>query len=125
MHCDEVQGVSGNFSADCCCTKSVCLLPSRKTYSSRKTRFSVESTTVSKNLIKQLHTLPVLHFNRCLTTVYSETTAHFNGNFDTDNQIYVGFSESKVPYFIATKPFDVIRCFLIQLLLTSLHYFSI
>jgi hypothetical protein len=23
-----------------------------------------------------------------LTTEYSETTAHFNGNFDTDNQIY-------------------------------------
>jgi hypothetical protein len=31
----------------------------------------------------------VLHFNRCLATEYSETTAHFNGNFDTDNQIYV------------------------------------
>jgi hypothetical protein len=28
-----------------------------------------------------------LHFNSCLTTEYSETTAHFNGNFDTDNQI--------------------------------------
>jgi hypothetical protein len=42
-----------------------------------------------KNWIKQLHTLPVLHFNLCLTTEYSETTAHFNGNFDTDNQIYV------------------------------------
>jgi hypothetical protein len=40
------------------------------------------------NWIKQLHTLPVLHFNRCLTTEYSETTAHLNGNFDTDNQIY-------------------------------------
>jgi hypothetical protein len=26
------------------------------------------------NWIKQLHTLPVLHFNRCLTTEYSETT---------------------------------------------------
>jgi hypothetical protein len=43
----------------------------------------------SKNRIKQLHTLPVLQFNRCLTTEYSETTAHFNGNFDNDNQIYV------------------------------------
>jgi hypothetical protein len=42
---------------------------------------------VSKNWIKQLHTLAVLHFNRCITTDYSETTAHFNGNFDTDNQI--------------------------------------
>jgi hypothetical protein len=31
----------------------------------------------------------VLYFNRCLTTEYSETTAQFNGNFDTDNQIYV------------------------------------
>jgi hypothetical protein len=48
-----------------------------------------ERTTVSKNWIKQLHTLPVLHFNRCLTTEYSETIAHFNGNFDTDNQIYI------------------------------------
>jgi hypothetical protein len=46
-------------------------------------------TTVSKNWIKQLHTLPVLHFNRCLTTEYSATAAHFNGKFDTDNQIYV------------------------------------
>jgi hypothetical protein len=41
------------------------------------------------NWLKQLHTLPVLHFNRCLTTEYSETTAHFNGTFHTDNQIYV------------------------------------
>jgi hypothetical protein len=44
---------------------------------------------VSKNWIKQLHTLPVLHFSRCLTTEYSETTAQFNGNFDTDYQFYV------------------------------------
>jgi hypothetical protein len=54
-----------------------------------KTRSSIERTIVSKNWIKQLHTVPVLHFNRCLTTEYSETTAHFNGNFDTDNQIYL------------------------------------
>jgi hypothetical protein len=39
--------------------------------------------------IKQLHALRVLHFNRCLTTEYSQTTAHFNGNFDTDYQFYV------------------------------------
>jgi hypothetical protein len=50
---------------------------------------SIERTIVSKNRIKQLHTLLVLHLNRCLTTEYNETTAHFNGNFDTDNQIYV------------------------------------
>jgi hypothetical protein len=25
-----------------------------------------------------------MHFNHCLTTEYSETTAHFNGSFDTD-----------------------------------------
>jgi hypothetical protein len=50
---------------------------------------SGERTIVSKNWIKQLPTLPVFHFNRCLTTEYSETTSHFNGNFDTDNQIYV------------------------------------
>jgi hypothetical protein len=41
-----------------------------------------------KNCIKQLHTLPVSNFSRYLTTEYSETKAHFNGNFDTDNQIY-------------------------------------
>jgi hypothetical protein len=41
------------------------------------------------NWIKQLHTLQVLLFNRYLTTEYSETTAHFSGKFDTDNQIYV------------------------------------
>jgi hypothetical protein len=44
-----------------------------------------EKIIVSKNWIKQ----PVLHFNCCLTNEYSETTPHFNGNFDTDNQIYV------------------------------------
>jgi hypothetical protein len=44
---------------------------------------------MSKNRIKQSHTLPVLHFNSCLTIEYSEKIAHFNGNFDTDNQIYV------------------------------------
>jgi hypothetical protein len=54
-----------------------------------KTRSSIERTITSKNWIKQLHTLPVLHFNRCLTTEYSETAAHFNGIFETDNQIYV------------------------------------
>jgi hypothetical protein len=43
----------------------------------------------SENWIKQLHTLPVSHFNRCLTAEYNEATVHFNGNFDTDNQIYV------------------------------------
>jgi hypothetical protein len=67
----------------------VYLLPSRKKYSTRKTRAAIERTIVRKNWIKQLNTLPVLHFNRGLTPEYSETTAHFNGNFDTDNQIYV------------------------------------
>ena len=38
MHCDEAQGVSGNISANCSSTKSVYLLPSQKTYSTRKTR---------------------------------------------------------------------------------------
>jgi hypothetical protein len=45
------------------------------------------STSVYTGL-NPLHTLPVLHFNRCLTE-YSETTAHCNGNVDTDNQTYV------------------------------------
>jgi hypothetical protein len=50
---------------------------------------AIERNIVSKTLMKQLHTVLVLHFSRCLTTEYSETTAHFNGSFDTDNQIYV------------------------------------
>jgi hypothetical protein len=50
---------------------------------------SIERTILSRSLIKQLHTLPVLHFNRCLTTEHSEATAHFNGNFDTEHQFYV------------------------------------
>jgi hypothetical protein len=44
---------------------------------------------VSKIWIKQIHTLLLLHFNRWLAPEYGETTAHFNGNFDTDNHIYV------------------------------------
>jgi hypothetical protein len=40
------------------------------------------------NWIKQLHPLLVLHFNRCLTE-YSETTAHFNGNFDSDKMNWI------------------------------------
>jgi hypothetical protein len=55
-------------------------------------------TTVSKNWIKQLHSLPVLQFNLCLTTEYSKTTAHFNGNFDTDNQIYVPYPKCTVTF---------------------------
>jgi hypothetical protein len=50
---------------------------------------STEKPILSKNLIKQLHNLQILHLNRCLATEYSETAAHCNGNFDTDNQIYV------------------------------------
>jgi hypothetical protein len=43
----------------------------------------------SNNWIIQLQTLPVLHFNCCFSTEYSETTAQSNGNFDTDNQMYI------------------------------------
>jgi hypothetical protein len=43
---------------------------------------------MSKNWIKQLHTLPVLHYNRCLTAEYSETS-HCNSKFDANIQIYV------------------------------------
>jgi hypothetical protein len=32
-----------------------------------------------------------LRFNRCLTAECSEATAHFNGSFDTDNQLYVPY----------------------------------
>jgi hypothetical protein len=46
---------------------------------------------MSKNWIEQLYTLPVLHFNRCLTTQDSQTTTHFNGNFYANNQIYVPY----------------------------------
>jgi hypothetical protein len=49
----------------------------------------VHERLYSKNRIKQLHTSPALHFNRCLKTEYIGRTAHFNGSFDTDNRIYV------------------------------------
>jgi hypothetical protein len=61
-------------------------------------------TIVSKNWIKQLHTLPVLHFNRCLTTEYSETTAHFNSNHATDNQIYVPWSKCTATFRTRSRP---------------------
>jgi hypothetical protein len=51
-----------NFDNDLTCTvrsESRCALIKN---------FHQWKTTVSKNWIKQLHTLPVLHFNRCLTT---------------------------------------------------------
>jgi hypothetical protein len=44
----------------------------------------------SKNWMKQLQHLPVLHFNRCLTTEYTETTAYFYGNFCTTKSTYRG-----------------------------------
>ena len=65
-------GVSGNVSANFSCTKSVYLLPSRKTYSTRKTCFSIERTTVTKNWFNQLNSSTVLHFNRGLTAEYRE-----------------------------------------------------
>jgi hypothetical protein len=43
---------------------------------------------VKTELINYIH-LPVLHFNGFLTTQYSETTAHFNNNFDVDKQLYI------------------------------------
>jgi hypothetical protein len=51
----------------------------------------VHKCLYSEDCIKQLHTLPVVHFNRCLTTEYSETTAHCNGNLDADNPIYIPY----------------------------------
>jgi hypothetical protein len=63
----------------------------RKSLCTYKDTYLIERTIVSKNWIKQLHTSPVLHFDRCLTTEYSETTAHCNGDFGTDNQIYVAY----------------------------------
>ena len=38
--------------------------------------------------------------------------------------IYIGVSESKVPYFFATKILHIIRCLFLQLLLTSFTIFS-
>jgi hypothetical protein len=91
-------GVCGNVSANCSCTKSLYLLLSLRTFSTTKARSSIERTTVSENTIKQLHTLPVLHSNRCLTTEHSQTTAHCNGNFDTENQMYVPQAKCTVTF---------------------------
>jgi hypothetical protein len=52
-------------------------------------RSKVHESLYSKPWITQLHTLPVLQLNRCLTTEYSETAAYFNENFDTNNQFCV------------------------------------
>jgi hypothetical protein len=81
MYCDEVQVLLGIFQqiASALNRCIYCLLERR--ILQKKTRSSIERSIVSENWIKQLHTLPVLHVNRWL--------AHFNGNFDTDNQIYV------------------------------------
>ena len=38
--------------------------------------------------------------------------------------MYIGVSESKVPYFFATKILHLIRCLFLQLLLTSFTIFS-
>jgi hypothetical protein len=56
---------------------------------------------------KQSHTLPVLHFNRCLTTEYSETTAHCNGNFGTDNEFDVHGSGNMYEYVQFKVQLDV------------------
>jgi hypothetical protein len=88
MHMQQLVNFAYIVSADCypgsqqnstkytnCCTvhsESHCAL--------METCFSIERIIVSTNWIKQLHTLLVLHFNCCLTTEYSETRAHFNGN---------------------------------------------
>jgi hypothetical protein len=58
-------GDSGNFSTNCPYTKSVYLLPTRKLYSTRKTRSSFERTAVSTNWFKQLS----LYRNRTSTAV--------------------------------------------------------
>jgi hypothetical protein len=89
-------GVSGNFSANFSYAKLVYRLPSQKIYLTRKTHSSIERTIVSKNWIKQLHTLPVLHFNPCLTTEYSETTAHFNDNLLTTKSTYRRLSAQRL-----------------------------
>ena len=39
-------------------------------------------------------------------------------------EFYLGVSESKVPYFFATKILHIIRCLFLQLLLTSFTIFS-
>jgi hypothetical protein len=48
--------------------------------------------------MKQLNTLLALHFNHCLTTEYSETTAQFKGNFYADNQIYIPYPKCTVTF---------------------------
>jgi len=67
-----------------------------------------------------------------IITVYLECRKYFLGvkHGDWDKfwdivwKIYVGVSESKVPYFFATKILHIIRCLFLQLLLTSFKIFS-
>jgi hypothetical protein len=50
------------------------------------------------NLFNYITLFTGIALNRCLTTEYSETTAHFNGNFDTDNQIYGPYPKCTVTF---------------------------
>jgi hypothetical protein len=52
-------------------------------YSAFGKSLSIERTIVSRN--SNNYTL----YQYCTSTEYSETTAHFSGNFNTDDQIYV------------------------------------
>jgi hypothetical protein len=66
------------------------------------------------NWIKQLNTLPVLYFNRCLATEYSETTAHFKGNRSLSAQrlsertvlstIILNRTDNKLQFLYLTQP---------------------
>ena len=72
-----------------CIQKVAVQLSSQKMYSTKKTCSSIERTIVSKNWIKQLNTCTSTTVQQVNTVKCHATTAHFNGNFDTDDQIYV------------------------------------
>jgi hypothetical protein len=72
LHCDEVQVFVGIMQQIAAALNRCiyCLLERR--IQQEKHIPSIERITVSKKRFKQLNTLPLLHFNCCLTAEYSE-----------------------------------------------------
>ena len=65
-----------------------------------------------------------LLYSHCLHNLEQEQATYARCQESALHEKYVGVSESKVPYFFATKILHIIRCLFLQLLLTSFTIFS-
>jgi len=84
--------------------------------------------TISKNVNMKfgLEKCKRVCFKRCKvqSKMYVRSTFE-NDTKEQDPRKYIGVSESKVPYFFATKILHIIRCLFLQLLLTSFTIFYV